>query len=99
MSTLFDFLPLDVINYEIKPYLDNDYFSRIAINALLPPNDRRGTHLGKDAARRLHMSLHIPLLKKLTNDAACAEGPVGKAAAIVVVFELLINNPLICKKI
>ena len=95
MSTLFDFLPLDVINYEIKPYIVNDYFARLALNALLPPIDRRGTPLRQDTARQLHLSLHIAPLKKLTHDASLVEGPVRKAECIVAVFDFLINNPLI----
>jgi len=95
MSTLFDFLPLDVINYEIKPYIENDYFARLALNALLPPIDRRGTPLRQDTARQLYLSLRIAPLKKLTHDASLAEGPVRKAEAIATLFDFLINNPLI----
>ena len=95
MSTLFDFLPLDVINYEIKPYIENDYFARLALNALLPPIDRRGTPLLQDASKQLHLSLQIAPLKKLTHDASLAEGPVRKAEAIAMLFDFLIHNPLI----
>ena len=95
MSTLFDFLPLDVINYEIKPYIENDYFARVGLNALLPPIDRRGTPLLQDTARQLHLSLHIAPIKKLTHDASLVEGPVRKAEAIATLFDFLIHNPLI----
>jgi hypothetical protein len=95
MSTLFDFLPLDVINYVIKPFIDNDYFARIAINALLPPNDRRGSPLRQDASKQLHLSLNLAPLKKIMHTATWAEGPLGKANGIVALFDFLINNPLI----
>ena len=95
MSTLFDFLPLDVINYVIKPFIENDYFARIALNGLLPPIDKQPTPLRKDAAKQLAFSLNTVKLKKLVGKATMAESPLAKAEAIVVLFDYLINNRLI----
>ena len=95
MSTLFDFLPLDVINYVIKPFIENDYFSRVALNGVLPPRDKRATLRREDAAKQLALCLNTVKLKKLVNNATWAEGPQAKAEAISVLFEYLIHNPLI----
>lgn len=95
MTTLFDFLPLDVINYVIRPYLSNDYFARIAVNALLPPIDRQGNPLRQDVAILCMLRLNLIPLKKLIDNATWAEGPLAKAEAIVELFEFLIHNPLI----
>ena len=95
MSTLFDFLPLDVINYVIKPFIENDYFARVALNGLLPPRDKRATLLREDAAKQLALCLSTVKLKKLVHNATWAEGPQAKAEAISVLFEYLIHNPLI----
>lgn len=43
MTYLFDNLPLDVIQYEIYPYLD--YNSKVILNCMLPPQDRIRTPL------------------------------------------------------
>jgi len=48
MQYLFDNLPLDMIQFEILPYLDYD--SRVTANTMLPPVDRVKTPLKKDAA-------------------------------------------------
>ena len=45
---LLDNLPLDVIQYEIYPYLD--YNSKVTMNSMLPPQDRIRTPLKKDHA-------------------------------------------------
>jgi hypothetical protein len=48
MQYLLDNLPLDMIQFEIFPYLDYD--SRVTANAMLPPVDRIQYRLKKDAA-------------------------------------------------
>jgi len=48
MQYLFDNLPLDMIQFEIFPYLDYD--SRVLANSMLPPVDRIRVPLKKDAA-------------------------------------------------
>ena len=48
MAHLFDNLPLDMIHYEIFPYLD--YNSRVTANVMLPPKDRISVPLKKDCA-------------------------------------------------
>ena len=48
MQYLFDNLPLDMIQFEIFPYLDYD--SRVLANTMLPPVDRIRVPLKKDAA-------------------------------------------------
>ena len=40
---LFDNLPLEIIRYEIIPYLN--YYERTAVNLCLPPQDRMSTPL------------------------------------------------------
>jgi len=40
---LFDNLPLDIIKYEIMPFLN--YYERMAVNISLPPQDRMSTPL------------------------------------------------------
>lgn len=48
MTYLLDNLPLDMIHYEIFPYLD--YNSRVTANVMLPPQDRISVPLKKDCA-------------------------------------------------
>ena len=48
MLYLFDNLPLDMIQYEIFPYLD--YNSRVIANNMLPPQDKIRRPLKKNAA-------------------------------------------------
>ena len=48
MPYLLDNLPLDMIHYEIFPYLD--YNSRVSANVMLPPQDRISVPLKKDCA-------------------------------------------------
>jgi hypothetical protein len=52
---LLDNLPLDVIQYEIYPYLD--YNSKVTMNSMLPPQDRIRAPLKKDHA--LSIFIHI----------------------------------------
>ena len=52
---LLDNLPLDVILYEIFPYLD--YNSRVTANVMLPPQDRISIPLKKDCA--IIFGLHL----------------------------------------
>lgn len=55
MPHLFDNLPLDMIHYEIFPYLD--YNSRVTANVMLPPQDRISIPLKKDCA--IIFGLHL----------------------------------------
>lgn len=43
MQSFLDKLPLDILRYEIVPYLD--YQTRTALNLSLPPKDRNGYRL------------------------------------------------------
>ena len=66
MPHLFDNLPLDMIQYEIFPYLDYD--SRVTVNLMLPLVDRIRTPLKKDAAIQFNMTLSVPILAKYLRD-------------------------------
>ena len=63
MQYLFDNLPLDMIQYEIFPYLDYD--SRVLANSMLPPVDRIRVPLKKDAA--LQFALTYSSMKICSN--------------------------------
>lgn len=94
MSNLFDRLPLDVIDYVIRPFVGNDYFARIGMNFLLPPVDRQGSPLKRDAAKQLELSLASARLKPLLAEAAAGTAPT-KAVAIGATFDFMAANPLI----
>jgi hypothetical protein len=95
MVNLFDRLPMDVIKYEIIPYIANDYFARVGINSLLPPVDRQSTPLRRGAALELGMSLSVVKLNRLVAKATNTEGPPSKAELIGETFAYLLTNPLI----
>jgi hypothetical protein len=52
---LFDNLPLEIILYEIIPYLD--YFSKNTVNCMLPPQDRMRTPINPE--KILQLDIHI----------------------------------------
>jgi len=52
---LFDNLPLEIILYEIMPYLD--YFSKTTVNCMLPPQDRTSTPINPE--KILQLDIHI----------------------------------------
>jgi hypothetical protein len=63
MPTLFDRLPMDVIQYEIAPYLSNDYEARIILNQQVPPVERFSRPLNPDARIGVGMLLAIANLR------------------------------------
>lgn len=93
--SLFDYLPLDVINYVIRPFVGNDYFARVGLNSLLPPTDRQGTPLRRDAVKEFELSLAAARLKPLVERAVAPNDPQTKAKNIGEVFDFLIRDPLI----
>ena len=95
MQTLFDSLPLDIINYVIKPFIGNDYFARIAINSILPPIDRQGSPLKIDAAKQLGLSLSVVKLKRIIGAFPYSENSISRSENIIVLFDYLLKNPLI----
>jgi hypothetical protein len=95
MVNLFDRLPMDVIKYEIIPYIANDYFARMGINFLLPPVDRQRAPLRQSASLELGMSLCVVKLNRLVANATNAADPLSKAEYIAETFSYLLKNPLI----
>lgn len=95
MVNLFDSLPLDVIKYEIIPYIADDYFARIGINSLLPPVDRQRAPLRCGASLELGMSLCVVKLNRLVANATNAADPLNKAEYITETFNYLLKNLLI----
>lgn len=59
---IFNNLPLDMIKFEIFPYLD--WADRVAVNACLPPSDRIRTPLAKDSGLILVIKLQAARVKK-----------------------------------
>jgi hypothetical protein len=78
MPSKFDKLPLDVIKYEILPFVKNDYFARMGINSMLQPVERTSTPLRKNAAAELDMALTMMNYKK---KGLYAEGGLLKTSA------------------
>ena len=97
MSTLFDLLSQDVINYCIRPYLADDYYARIALNSLLLPGDKRYTPLRIDAVKQFEMTLNLVKMEKLVNVATYSHNNFEKAKGILEVFNFLLKNPFIIK--
>jgi hypothetical protein len=64
MPSKFDDLPLDVIKYEILPFVANDYFARMGINGMLQPAERSSTPLRKNAMAELDIALSLISYKK-----------------------------------
>jgi len=65
---LFANLPLDMIQFEIFPYLDYD--TRVKVNLMLPVQDRIRTPLKKDAALQFAMALVATRLTSIMNKIA-----------------------------
>lgn len=61
MPNLLETFPLDIIQYEICPYLD--YNTRVALNLLLPYEDRRPTPLKKHAAIDVALLIAISMIR------------------------------------
>ena len=95
MINLFDKLPLDVIKYEIIPYIANDYFGRMGINFLLPPIDRQSNPLRHGAVTELGISLSVVRLSRLIINATNAQDQQNRAEEISETFKYLIINPLL----
>jgi len=81
---LLDNLPLEIILYEISPYLD--YNSRVITNYMLPPQDRVGTPLAKDAALQLEICMSITRIRKLVEASTEAKGPRKRALGLLKLF-------------
>jgi hypothetical protein len=81
---LFDNLPLDMIRFEIFPYLD--WTDRVAVNACLPPSDRIRTPLAKDSGLILVMRIQASRLKKQLNSAESANSSAKKAKYVLKIF-------------
>lgn len=95
MPSKFDELPLDVIHYEILPFLSDDYFARIGINSMLLPIERTSTPLRKNAAIELEMSLTLHKFSIVL--AADSSTPSTRGEQLMAAFNLTINNPLFLK--
>jgi len=95
MVNLFDSLPMDVIKYEIIPYISNDYFSRMGINFLLPPVDRQRAPLRRGAVTELGISLSVVRLSRLIANATNTQDQQNKAEQISETFKYLLINPLL----
>jgi len=67
---LFDNLPLDIIQYEIHPYLD--YNSKVTMNCMLPPQDRISSPLSKGIGINIVVKILALRLKRQLKD--CIEG-------------------------
>lgn len=66
MCNPFDILPIDIIHYEILPLLD--YESRITLNMLLKPSERKGTPFTKDTAIKFRLVQAFPHIQRLINN-------------------------------
>ena len=95
MPNMFNHLPLDVIDYVIRPFIVNDYFARIALNSVLPPVDRKGTPLKDSAVAQLNMTLNVPKLDRSVRQVTNAVGTRARAEALSGFFDLLIKQPFI----
>lgn len=86
MPYLFDNLPLDMIQFEIFPYLDYD--SRVTANLMLPPVDRVRTPLKKDAALQLAIAISEMILRKYLIKATVLSGQQRNRATLKFYREL-----------
>ena len=93
MPSKFDKLPLDVIKYEILPFISNDYFARMGINSMLQPVERISTPLRKNAVAELDMSFTMLLYKKKGLGKEIYEyTPSKMAEKLLSIFDFSINN-------
>ena len=100
MPSKFDELPLDVIKYEILPFVADDYFARMSINGMLEPVERTSTPLRKNAVAELDMSLTVLNYKKRKLDVdirGATPTPSKIAEKLMEIFDFSIDNPLLLK--
>ena len=95
MPSKFDKLPLDVIKYEILPFVENDYFARMGINSMLQTAERISTPLRKNAVAELDMAFTIMTYKK--KKGLYAKGELLKTSAqrlerLIAIFDFNIND-------
>jgi len=94
MPSKFDDLPLDVIKYEILPFVANDYFARMGINSMLQPVERTSTPLRKTAAAELDMAFTLMTYKKkgLHVEPELLEGCAQRLEWLIAIFNFNIND-------
>lgn len=95
MPSQFDDLPLDVIKYEILPFVANDYFARMGINSMVQPVERTSTPLRKNAAAELDMAFTLMSYKKkgLNVEGEVLESPAQRLEWLIEVFNFNIKDP------
>ena len=95
MPSKFDDLPLDVIKYEILPFVANDYFARMGINSMLQPVERTSTPLRKNAAAELDMAFTLMRYKKkgLNVEGELLESPAQRLEWLIEIFNFNIKDP------
>jgi hypothetical protein len=94
MHTLFDCVPLEVIRHNIRPFIVNDYFARIAINSILPPADRQGTPLRVKAIKELELEINWIKLNRLEKNIKHKD-KTQETNGICKVYDYLLKNPFI----
>ena len=106
---MFDRLPMDVINYEIRPLVANDYFARVGINEMVRTHEKTPTRLRRNAAAELEVALATARMKPMLNDAELHSITYGmteeektataerKAAKIGVIFDFNVKHPILLK--
>ena len=99
MPSKFDELPLDVIKYEILPFVSNDYFARMGINSILQPVERTSTPLRKNAVAELEMTLTLMKYKKkgLYVEPELLEGCAQRVKLLLGIFDFNINDMRLIK--
>ena len=95
MPSKFDDLPLDVIKYEILPFVANDYFARMGINSMVQPVERTSTPLRKNAAAELDMAFTLMSYKKkgLNVEGELLESPAQRLEWLIEIFNFNIKDP------
>jgi hypothetical protein len=78
-------LPLAVLDHKIRPFLD--YEGRIALNAQLPPNERRGTPLVAEAVIKFGLRLATLPAGKLLRAVQKSSTINTRAAALLKLFQ------------
>jgi hypothetical protein len=78
-------LPLAVLDHKIRPFLD--YEGRIALNAQLPPNERRGTPLVAEAVIKFGLRLATLPAGKLLRAVQKSSTINTRAAAMLKLFQ------------
>jgi hypothetical protein len=88
LEHLFDNLPLDMIQFEIFPYLDYD--SRVTVNLMLPRQDRIRTPLKKDSALKFAIHMSALQITKMIGKVDAAKGnPALRNRYLLKVFRTL----------